>query len=53
MKELGGDILGNYKKTRTVSFVDDFVRVLEVQVRFSIQTLTIVDKRVGSLCLKA
>ena len=49
----GGDILGNYKKTRTVSFVGNFISVLEVKVRFPIQTLIIVDKRVGLLCLKA
>lgn len=49
----GGDILGNYKKTRTVSFVGNFISVLEVKERFPIQTLIIVDKRVGLLCLKA
>ena len=48
-----GDILGNYKKTRTVSFVGNFISVLEVKVRFPIQTLIIVDRRVGLLCLKA
>ena len=54
MKEVGGEyILGNYKKTRTVNFVDNFILVLEVQVRFPTQTLIIVDKRVGLLCLKA
>ena len=49
----GGDILGNYKKTRTVSFVGNFISVLEVKERFPIQTLIIVDRRVGLLCLKA
>ena len=48
-----GDILGNYKKTGKVSFVGNFISVLEVKVRFPIQTLMIVDKRVGLLCLKA
>ena len=49
----GGDILGNYKKTRAVSFVGNFISVLEVKERFPIQTLIIVDRRVGLLCLKA
>ena len=49
----GADILGNYKKTRTVSFVGNFISVLEVKERFPIQTLIIVDRRVGLLCLKA
>ena len=53
IKEGGGDILGNYKKTRTVSFVGNFISVLEVKERFPIQTLIIVDRRVGLLCLKA
>jgi len=46
-------MLGNYKKTRTASFVGNFISVLEVKVRFPIQTLIIVDKRVGLVCLKA
>ena len=49
----GGDILGNYKKTKKVSFVGNFISVLEVKERFPIQTLIIFDRRVGLLCLKA